>query len=171
MVNADDLAGDGLEPMGTVTVGPTTTVCDPSEVTGGVRRATKPGEWAMFVRGDADDPDAIGEAVLVHPAALPSFWQRYDEAVPGGELLASRGRVALMDVRRAGDTALRAAMFEPEELPWLFDGGAVLPTRADGRAQLFFSGNPAILVSLVFGPAAQVIPGTVTLDEEQGESR
>jgi hypothetical protein len=168
MVTADDLARDGLEPMGTVTVGATTAVCDPSEVTGGVRRATKPGEWAMFVRGDADDPDTISEAVLVHPGALASFWQRYDEAVAAGELVASRGRIVVMDVRKAGDTALRAAMFEPDELPWLFDGGAVLPTRADGKAQLFFSGNPAILASVVFGAAAVVVPGTVTLDDEQG---
>jgi hypothetical protein len=166
MVTADDLARDGLEPMGTVTLGQSVVLCDPADLVGGTRRPTKPGEWALFVRADPDDADAITEAVMVHPGALPSFWERYDEAVSAGEVVVPRGRLALVDQRKATDTALRAAMYEPDELPWLFDGGAVLATRGDGRVQLFFSGQPAILASLVFGPPADVIPGSVTLDED-----
>jgi hypothetical protein len=166
MVNAEDLARDGLEPMGSVAVGATMVLCDPSDVTGGTRRQMKPGEWSLFVRPDPDDDEVIIEAILVHPGAIAGFWERYDEAVAAGEIVVARKRLAFVDVRQAGDTALRAAMFEPDELPWLFEGGAVLATRPDGRVQVFFSGQPAILASLVFGPPADVIPGTISVDDE-----
>jgi hypothetical protein len=166
VVDEAELVRDGLEPMGVISVGSELTFCDPSVPGGGLRRATRSGMWRLYLRADAEDADTIAEAVLVHPMALVHFWDRYDDAAAAGEVTVAQRRLAVVDSARAADTNLRAAMFEPDELPWLFDGGGVLETRSDGRVQLYVSANPALLVSLVFGAPATVIPGTVSLDDD-----
>jgi hypothetical protein len=166
----DRLAEDGLEYMGTITLGGVVVIGDPLVLgrtpANGAYTATRTasGAWDLLVRADGDE---IVELIAVASYAIERFWDLYDEANPIGELPNGALRIALLDGTRKDDEAMRLAMYEPdaEGLPWVTDVGCVIAGVRDEIVGVRAAGEPAEFVSIAFGPMATAMP-TVPFAEE-----
>ncbi len=154
------LAADGLEPIGTITLGGVLVVGDPlvigrTPANGAYHAAScEPGTWYLFVRAHESDPDAISELIAIHADGLPRFYELYDEAGVAGELPADSGRLTLLDGKKKDDVDLRTAMFEPDldALPWVLDEGVVVGVMPGGLPRVFEGAeSPLRYLSVGFG--------------------
>ncbi|MEL6346745.1 MAG: hypothetical protein AAFV53_26765 [Myxococcota bacterium] len=155
----DDLVADGLEALGTITIGDRLSIIDPliglEGPTAGVVLPCAPGAWSVLGRAWAADRDMLEEVIAVHHSALPSFYSRYDEAQPRSVLLVKRQRLAMVDGPRARDVTLRAQMLheDADALPWILDDGILFETIGEQPAQLLLTDDDEhVLISLVLAP-------------------
>lgn len=160
----DELADDGFEQLGSVTLGSLVAVGDPVTFLGPlparVMVRVKPGVWWVLGVPDPDDRDRLTEIVCVHGSALDDFYTLYDAAAPDGEVGEGSGRVVLLDAALATDAALLQSVYEPDELPWILDQGWVAEEVPGGGVRVLRpAGEPAVLLSLGFGPPPRVRAG------------
>jgi hypothetical protein len=183
-----ELVRDGLEDLGTITLGTTLVAGDPAELavagpvpTSGVAGwhgvAVKPGAWRLFGR-PTDDGEALTEVIFVHEQALPAFWDLYDDAAPVAAFLLPTGRVLVVDGARRSDASLLQAAAEPDDLPWLLDDGIVLQGLDQHPAHVWTpqsrpGGGPVaslVAVALDAAPAARATTSPFTSSDRDGDA-
>lgn len=154
MATLRQLADDGLESLGTVTFGPTLAVGDPTALAAAAGSGdwhgtgVRPGTWHVLGRPWARDRDRLEEIVLVHEQGLARFYDLYDEAGPAAAFVLPSGRVAALDGRLRTDPALLGALLEPDELPWILDGGLVASGLEQHPAHVAHTRGDVLLVSI-----------------------
>jgi hypothetical protein len=154
MATMRQLAEDGLEPLGTIELGTTLAVGDPTTLPGTVGTGdwygtgVRPGTWHVLGRPYAQDPDLLGEIVLVHEAGLRSFYDLYDDATEAAALLLPTGRVGVLDGTLRADLELLKSLVEPEELPWVLDRGLVARGVAQHPACVVHPRGDVLLVAI-----------------------
>jgi hypothetical protein len=166
-----NLKADGWEDLGTIALGGVAVVGDPAVLgrtpANGAYAATasRPGTWQLLGRA-GDDPEQLAEIVVIHEDDLGRFWDAYDDAIPLLDVPADSGRLAILDARQKDDTQLRAEMFEPEDLPWVLDSGAVVAAPRQWLAHVIVgTASPATLIGVAFGPPAHSLPSAAEIDE------
>jgi len=159
-----DLHEDGLEHLGTLTLGTTLVVGDPSQLLGapgsgawcGV--AVQPGAWVLLGRPFAGDPDLLEELVLVHPTVISAFYDQYDQAVPSASAQLPAGRVALLDGALRTDATLLAELgaVDADALPWVLERGCVAAAIGANPVSVYqTAGGAAQLVGISLGAHQQ----------------
>lgn len=154
MATMRQLAEDGLETLGTIELGTTLAMGDPTTLRGAVGTGdwygvgVRPGTWHVFGRPYAADPDLLGEIVLVHDEGLRSFYDLYDDASEAAAFLLPTGRIGILDGALRTDLEVLGSLVEPEELPWVLDRGLVARGIAQHPASVFHPQGDVLLVSI-----------------------
>jgi hypothetical protein len=173
------LAEDGLEQLGTLTLPSTVAIGDPGAFVGPVGGGrwfgggVLAGTWWMFGRPWSEDADYLEEVVLVHEAALPSFYAAYDELGPVATLPLEHARLAILAGGLHKDVKVLKSLAEPEELPWVLDeGGLVVAGIGEFPAQVAATrGSPIAMFSVGLSrPPEQSVPtAPFTADQDDDE--
>jgi hypothetical protein len=173
LVTKHRIAREGLEPLGSIRLGGVVVIGDPLVIgrnpSNGAYHAarTAGGSWEVFGRPDEADPDRLVEVVLVATPVAARFWELYDDAVVTAVLAPQAKRIAVVDGPRKDDLSLCQAMYEPDldALPWLVDDALVLAGDPAHEVVLRGAGEPAVLLSIAFGPVP-IVPAAAPMTEE-----
>ncbi|MEQ1507866.1 MAG: hypothetical protein ABMB14_36900 [Myxococcota bacterium] len=170
------LVEDGLESLGTIELGGTlvvgdpTTLAGPSATGGWAGIAVRPGTWHVLARPWFRDRDLLDEVVLAHASAIPSFYEQYDDAQPVAALLLPIGRVCVLDGVLRTDLDVIRQLAEPdrEALPFVLDRALVLSGIEQNPAHVIAPrSSEALLVVIGLGRA----PGAIAVTESFARDR
>jgi hypothetical protein len=161
MATLRQLAEDGLETLGTIELGTTIAMGDPTSLPGTVGTGdwygvgVRPGTWHVFGRPYDRDPDLLGEIVLVHADGVRAFYDLYDEAAEAAAFLLPTGRLGVLDGLLRTDLEVLKSLVEPDELPWVLDRGLVARGIAQHPAYVYHPRGDVLLVAIGLDRAPQ----------------